>query len=52
MKLNEVLNTFLPINKPEAIFCLYRKDDIDQLNRHFAATRLHYVGTDMYTHYM
>ena len=42
----------LPINKPEAIFCLYRKDDIDQLNRHFAATRLHYVGTDMYAHYM
>ena len=45
-------NTFLPINKPEAVFCLYRKDDIDQLNRHFAAARLHYVGTDMYTHYM
>ncbi len=43
--------TFLPINKPEAVFCLYRKDDIDELNRHFAATRLHYVGTDMFAHY-
>ena len=43
--------TFLPINKPEAVFCLYRKDDIDQLNQHFAATRLHYVGTDMFAHY-
>ena len=43
--------TYLPINKPEAVFCLYRKDDIDELNRHFAATRLHYVGTDMFAHY-
>ena len=43
--------TFLPINKPEAVFCLYRKEDIDQLNQHFAATRLHYVATDMFAHY-
>jgi len=43
--------TYLPISNPSGIFELYRKEQIDELNGHFGIERLHYVGTDMYTHY-
>ena len=44
--------TFETFSNPWDIFELYRKEDIDELMSHFNVTRLHYVGTDMATHYM
>lgn len=44
--------THLPISNPQSIFELHRKKDIDSLNAHFNWQRLHYVGTDMFAHYM
>lgn len=43
--------TILPISNPNGIFELYRKEQIDELNLNFDIDRLHYVGTDMFTHY-
>jgi len=43
--------TYLPISNPAGIFELHRKEQIDELNSHFNFERLHYVGTDMFTHY-
>lgn len=37
---------------PTEMFNLYRKEDIDALMENFAATRLHYVGADMVSHYV
>lgn len=50
---NGLLDTeaFLPVNHPVGIFAVHRKEEIDRWNEQFAATRLHYVGTDMFTHY-
>ena len=42
---------YLPISNPEGIFELYRKEQIDDLNRNFDIERLHYLGTDMFTCY-
>ncbi len=42
---------FVPISSPAGIFELYRKEQIDALMQGLPATRLHYVGTDMFTHY-
>ncbi len=42
---------FLPISNPEGIFELYRKEQIDALNEKLNCQRLHYVGTDMFSHY-
>lgn len=44
--------TFKASSDPAELFELYRKEDIDELMTHFNVTRLHYVGTDMATHYM
>ena len=44
--------TFKASSDPAELFARYRKEDIDELMRNFAVTRLHYVGTDMATHYM
>lgn len=44
--------TFKAASDPAELFELYRKEDIDALMANFSVTRLHYVGTDMATHYM
>lgn len=44
--------TFKAASDPAELFELYRREDIDALMSPFAATRLHYVGTDMATNYM
>ena len=44
--------TFKAASDPAELFALYRKEDIDALLTGMAVTRLHYVGTDMATHYM
>lgn len=38
--------TFAAISKPEDIFELVRKEDVDELMANFPITRLHYVATD------
>ena len=42
---------FLPISNPAGIFELYRKEQADELISNLPVLRLHYVGTDMYSHY-
>lgn len=44
--------TFKAKSDPAELFQLYRKEEIDELVRHFPLSRLHYVGTDMATNYM
>lgn len=44
--------TWLPISNPAGVFELYRKEDVDRLDACLDADRLHYVGTDMFTHYI
>lgn len=44
--------TFKANASPDELFVLYRKEDVDALTAHFPVKRLHYVGTDMATHYM
>ena len=44
--------TFKASSDPAELFQLYRREDIDALMADFPVTRLHYVGTDMATHYM
>ena len=44
--------TFKASSDPAELFELYRREDIDALMDGFPVTRLHYVGTDMATHYM
>lgn len=43
--------TYLPIDNPAGVFTLYRKQQIDVLNERVGLTRLHYIGTDMFTQY-
>ena len=44
--------TFKAGSDPAELFELYRREDIDALMADFQTARLHYVGTDMATHYM
>ena len=44
--------TFKAASDPAELFALYRKEDIDGLMAEFPIKRLHYVGTDMASHYM
>lgn len=44
--------TFKASSTPAELFQLYRKEDVDALMTAFPASRLHYVGTDMATHFM
>jgi len=44
--------TFATTSTPEDIFELTRKEDIDTLMSPFPTTRLHYVATDLFTHWM
>lgn len=41
----------VPIPNPDNVIDVCRKEDVDRLDGHFGWTRLHYVGTDMFTHY-
>ena len=41
----------VPIPNPDNVIDVCRKGDVDELDSHFGWTRLHYVGTDMFTHY-
>ena len=45
-------DTFTLSSTPREIFALYRKEDIDKLMGMFDVERLHYVGTDMLTHFI
>lgn len=51
---NHLVNfeTFQLSSTPKEVFALYRKEDIDRLMENFRVERLHYVGTDMLTHFM
>ncbi len=44
--------TFKLSSTPDDIFMHYRKDEIDSLMSNFNTKRLHYVGTDMLTHFI
>lgn len=48
--------TFACASEPDEIFVLFRKENIDalmtQLSEKYDVERLHYVGTDMFAHYM
>ena len=44
--------TFDTTSTPEDIFELVRKEDIDTLLNNFDVERLHYVATDLFTHYI
>ena len=44
--------TFRPASRPEEVFELHRKEDVDRLMACFPTERLHYVGTDLYTRHM
>ncbi len=46
------METFKASSDPGELFQLYRREDIDALMAGFSVRRLHYVGTDMATHYM
>lgn len=46
------METFKASSDPAELFELYRREDIDALMADFRVRRLHYVGTDMATHYM
>lgn len=41
----------VPIPNPDNVIDVCRKGDVDRLDSHFDWTRLHYVGTDMFTQY-
>ncbi len=43
--------TFQTYSGPKDIFQNYVKSDIDELMSHFNVQRLHFVGTDLFTHY-
>ncbi len=46
------LTTFKAAADPAELFMLYRREDIAALTQDLPVERLHYVGTDMATHYM
>ena len=41
----------VPMPNPDNVIDVCRKEDVDRLDEHFDWKRLHYVGTDMFTHY-
>ena len=44
--------TFRLYSTPQEIFALCRKEEVDALMENFNVERLHYVGTDMLTHFI
>lgn len=44
--------TFKARSTPRELFVLYRREEIDALAGELTARRLHFVGTDLFTHYM
>lgn len=46
------LKTFSTFSNPWDIFELYRKEDIDSLNKQINVKRLHYIATDGFTNFM
>ena len=46
------MNTFQAAIDPAETFVLNRPSDVDALMAHFSTTRLHFVGSDMFTDYM
>ena len=46
------LETFKTFSRPEDIFALYRKEDIEYLRQKFNVTPLHFIATDCQTHFM
>ncbi len=44
--------TFRASSRPEDVFELHRKEDIDRLMAGFPTERLHFVATDLYTNHM
>lgn len=45
-------DTFDTLSTEEDVFEIVRKEDIDNLMKGFEAERLHYVSTDLFTHYI
>ena len=45
-------DTFKASADPAETFVLYRREDVEALMAEYAVTRLHFVGTDMFTNYM
>lgn len=46
------METFKAIADPAETFVLYRREDVEALMNDFSVTRLHFVGSDMFTNYM
>ena len=46
------METFRAIADPAETFVLYRREDVEALMNDFSVTRLHFVGSDMFTNYM
>ena len=46
------METFKAIADPAETFVLYRREDVEALMNGFKVTRLHFVGSDMFTNYM
>ena len=46
------METFKAIADPAETFVLYRREDVEALMNSFSVTRLHFVGSDMFTNYM
>ena len=46
------METFKAVADPAETFVLYRREDVEALINGFAVTRLHFVGSDMFTNYM
>lgn len=44
--------TFKAIADPAETFVLYRREDVEALMAAYGVTRLHFVGSDMFTNYM
>lgn len=47
LKNGDIDDNYHAVSKPELIFELYRKEDIDRLMSKYNVTRLHFVGVDM-----
>lgn len=47
LKNGDIDDNYHAVSKPELIFELYRKEDIDRLMSKYNITRLHFVGVDM-----
>ena len=46
------METFKAIADPAETFVLYRREDVEALMSAFPVSRLHFVGSDMFTNYM